>query len=316
MSTLRPLGATGLHVAPLILGGNVFGHGKMDRANSFALLDAYAEAAGPGAAIDTADFYVRYLPGHEGGESESMIGDWLAKRGKRDDVIIVTKVGGPMGEGMEGLGAAYLRQAIEHSLRRLRTDYVDLYFSHMDDAKAPQEETARAYEQLIKSGKVRAIGASNFTPERLVSALETAKQIGAPPYTAYQPHYNLLERDYETSFRDICLKQNLGVMAYFGLAQGYLSGKYRQAADLAKSRRGRGVQSYLDGNGFAMLAAMDEIAAQRGTNLAAIALAWLAAKPNVTPIASATSLDQLRDLAASITLTLTPDEMARLDSAA
>jgi aryl-alcohol dehydrogenase-like predicted oxidoreductase len=314
MAKLRTLGGTGLSIAPLVLGGNVFGVGAMDQAKSFAVLDAFI--ASGGTMIDTADYYSRYLPGMEGGESESMIGAWLADRGGRDRVQISTKGSLEMGPGMKGLSARYLVQAVDNSLRRLRTDYIDLYFSHFDDAEAPQEETAEAYDKLIKAGKLRAIGASNFTPERLVSAIEIAKSKRFAPYTAMQPEYNLLERGFETTLRDICIANNLGVIVFFGLAQGYLTGKYRYPEDMAKSRRGKGVKKYMEGKGPAVLAAMDEIAVARSTTLAAIALAWVKAKPGVTaPIASATSVAQLNEIMPALDLELSADEVARLDAA-
>jgi len=310
----RLLGGAGLSIAPLVLGGNVFGSNGMDRARSFAVLDAFV--AGGGTMIDTADYYAKYLPGGKGGESETMIGEWLAHRGRRDDVQIATKVGGPMAPGREGLGAAFLPLAVEESLRRLRTDYIDLYFAHFDDAGTPQEEVAEGFDRLVKAGKVRAVGASNFTPARLASALDGAGRRGLTPYTALQPLYNLLERDFERELQPLCLERGLGVVTFFALARGYLTGKYRSPGDLAKSRRGSGVTVYMEGRGPAVLAVMDAIAAERRVSLAAIALAWLMAKPGVTaPIASATSPDQLAELMQALELELSPGEMGRLDAA-
>lgn len=314
MIKLRSLGDTGLSIAPLVLGGNVFGIGGMDRARSFAVLDAFA--AGGGTMIDTADIYANYLPGGKGGESESMIGDWLAHRGRRDDVQIATKVGGPMGPDRRGLGAAYIPRAVEDSLRRLRTDYIDLYFAHFDDGDTPQDEVAEAFDRLVKAGKVRSVGASNFTPARLASALDIAGRKGLTRYTALQPLYNLLERGFEDGLQRLCIDRGLGVITFFSLARGYLTGKYRSSEDLSKSRRGSGVKAYMEGKGPAVLAVMDAIAADRGASLAAIALAWLMAKPGVTaPIASATSTDQLAELMQAIYLDLSPEEMSRLDAA-
>ena len=314
MSRHRPLGATGLSIAPLVLGGNVFGVNGMDRGRSFAVLDAFVAAGGT--MIDTADIYANYLPGGKGGESETMIGDWLAHRGRRDDVQIATKVGGPMAPERKGLGAAHMASAVEESLRRLRTDYIDLYFAHFDDADTPQEEVAQAFDRLVKAGKVRSVGASNFSAGRLRSALEIAGRKGITPYAALQPLYNLLERDFEKELQPLCLERNLGVITFFGLARGYLTGKYRAIDDLSKSRRGSGVKAYMEGRGPAVLAVMEAIAASRAVSLAAIALAWLMAKPGVTaPIASATSVDQLAELIVAMELALSPEEMRRLDAA-
>ena len=314
MVKLRSLGGTGLSIAPLVLGGNVFGINGMDRARSFAVLDAFA--AGGGTMIDTADIYANYLPGGKGGESESMIGDWLAHRGRREDVQIATKVGGPMGPDRKGLGAAYIPRAVEDSLRRLRTDYIDLYFSHFDDAETPQDEVADAFDRLVKAGKVRSVGASNFSPARLASALDIAGRKGLTGYTALQPLYNLLERGFEDGLQRLCIDRGLGVITFFSLARGYLTGKYRSSADLSKSRRGSGVKAYMEGKGPQLLAVMDAISAERGASLAAIALAWLMAKPGVTaPIASATSVAQLAELMDAMELDLAPGEMHRLDAA-
>ena len=314
MARLRSLGASGLSIAPLVLGGNVFGSNGMDRARSFAVLDAFV--AGGGTMIDTADIYANYLPGGKGGESETMIGDWLAHRGRRDDVQIATKVGGPMGPDRKGLGAANIASAVEDSLRRLRCDYIDLYFAHFDDADVPQDEVADAFDRLVRAGKVRSVGASNFKPARLASALEIAEHRGVARYTVLQPLYNLLERGFEGGLRRLCIDRDIGVLAFFGLAQGYLTGKYRSIDDLSKSRRGSGVKAYMEGKGPQLLAVMDAISAERGASLAAIALAWLMAKPGVTaPIASATSVAQLAELMDAMELDLAPEEMHRLDAA-
>jgi aryl-alcohol dehydrogenase-like predicted oxidoreductase len=314
MTTLRTLGGTGLSIAPLVLGGNVFGYGAMDRACSFAVLDAFV--AGGGTMIDTADMYVNYLPGGVGGESEGMIGEWLAHRGRRDDVQIATKVGGPMGRWPQGLKADHILGGVEDSLRRLRIDYIDLYFSHMDDEATPLEEVAEAFDTLVKAGKVRSLGASNIAPQRLASALDIAKAKGFTPYTALQPLYNLLERGIEAEMLPLCQARDIGVVTFFSLAQGYLTGKYRGEDDLGQSRRGGGVKRYMEGRGPAMLAVMDDISAQRGVSHAAIALAWVMAKPGIAaPIASATSVEQLTELMQAMALVLSAEEMARLDAA-
>ncbi|HEX7854054.1 MAG TPA: aldo/keto reductase [Sphingobium sp.] len=314
MVQLRPLGATGLSIAPLVLGGNVFGVNGMDRDRSFAVLDGFV--GGGGTMLDTADYYSAYLPDGKGGESETMIGEWLASRGGRDRIQIATKVGGPMGSGFGGLGKDYLPRAVDASLKRLQTDYIDLYFAHFDDDSVPQEEVVEAFDALVTAGKVRSLGASNFTPARFASALDIAAAAGLTPYTAFQPHYNLLERDLETELLPLCRERDIGVVAFFSLAQGYLTGKYRSEGDLSQSRRGGGVKKYMEGKGPGVLAVMDEIAQRRGISHAAIALAWVAAKPGVSaPIASATTKAQLDDLMPSLTLALSPDEMARLDAA-
>lgn len=300
--------------SPVVLGGNVFGSYDMDRPRSFAVLDAFV--AGGGTAIDTADIYANYLPGGKGGESETMIGDWLAQRGRRDEVQIATKGGGPMGPGFEGLGAAYIETALDASLRRLRTDYVDVYYAHVDDPATPQEEAVQALDRLVRSGKVRSLGASNFTPERFASAVDVARREGLASYSVFQANYNLMERDFEGELAAVCAQRGIGVLAYFGLAQGYLTGKYRSRADLDKGRRGAGVATYLDGKGPRVLAVMDRISADRGASLAAIALAWLRQKPGiVAPIASATDTRQVGEIVEAMTLTLNDEEMALLDAA-
>lgn len=320
MVTLRRLGRTDLRIAPLVLGGGVFGANGMDRARSFAVLDAFVAAGGT--MIDTADIYAAYLPGHAGGESESMIGEWLAHRGRRDDIQIVTKVGGPFGDTPGGLKADYIERSIDGSLRRLRTDYVNVYLAHVDDAATPQEETAEGFDRVVRSGKVRHIGASNLSPERLSAALAIADANGLARYAVFQPPYNLMERAFEQTYRDLCAAQDIGVITYFALAQGYLTGKYRVSDDLSKSVRGSDmsafggqVRSYLAGNGPAVLAAMDEIAANRGAPIASIALAWIMAKPGVAaPIASATRIEQLEQILPAMTLDLSGEEIARLDA--
>lgn len=307
----RRLGRSDLLVAPLCLGGNVFGW-TADDATSFALLDAFV-AAGFNF-IDTADVYSKWAPGHHGGESETVIGDWLRRRGKRDDIVIATKVGSEMGPGRKGLSKAYITRAVEESLRRLGTDYIDLYQSHRDDPETPIEETLEAYGGLIKAGKVRAIGASNFTPERLAAALAASERHGLPRYETLQPEYNLMVRDFERALAPLCARHALGVIPYFGLASGFLTGKYRSKADLKQSPRGEDVEAYLNDRGFKVLAALDEVAARQHATPAQVALAWLMTKVTA-PIASATNLKQLADLIASARLRLDPSDIARLETA-
>lgn len=314
MVQLRPLGDTGLSIAPLVLGGNVFGVNGMDRERSFAVLDAFV--AGGGTMIDSADMYSNYLPDGRGGDSEEMIGAWLAFRGRRDDIQIATKVGGPMGPGLGGLSKDYLPRAVDASLKRLGTDYIDLYFAHFDDETIPQEEVAEAFDALVRAGKVRSIGASNFTPARLGSALDIAAASGLTPYTVFQPQYNLLERDLERELLPLCMARGIGVVTFFSLAQGYLTGKYRSPDDLTRSRRGGGVAKYMEGKGPAVLAVMDRIATDHGVSHAAIALAWVMGKPGiVAPIASATTTAQLADLMPALGVRLSTEEMAHLDAA-
>jgi aryl-alcohol dehydrogenase-like predicted oxidoreductase len=307
----RRLGKSDLHVAPLCLGGNVFGW-TADEVVSFRLLDAFVEAGFN--FIDTADVYSKWAPGHHGGESETIIGDWLRRRGKRDDVIIATKVGSDMGRGRKGLSKAYIARAAEESLRRLGTDYIDLYQSHRDGPETPIEETLEAYGALIKAGKVRAIGASNFTPERLAASLEASARHGLPRYETLQPEYNLMVRDFERALAPLCARHELGVIPYYGLASGFLTGKYRSKADLRQSPRGEDVEAYLNERGFNVLAALDEVAARNRASPAQAALAWLMTKVTA-PIASATSLEQLGDLMAAARLKLDPSDVAKLETA-
>ena len=304
---LRPLGRSGLHVAPLAFGGNVFGW-TADEATSFALLDAFVD--GGFNLVDTADVYSHWVPGHVGGESESIIGRWLKSSGKRDRIVLATKVGKPMGPGQSGLSRAYIRSAVEASLRRLQTDRIDLYQSHDDDAATPLEETMSAFAELIREGKVRAIGASNFSAPRLAEALATSARLGLPRYECLQPHYNLVERAvYEDALEPLCRAEGLGVINFFGLARGFLTGKYRSEADLGKSPRGGGVKGYLNARGLRILAALDAVAEAHHATPAQVALAWTIARPGLTaPIASATSVAQWTELAAAARL--------RLDAAA
>ena len=307
----RRLGRSDLTVAPLCLGGNVFGW-TADEEMSFRLLDGFVDAGFN--FIDTADVYSKWAPGHHGGESETIIGDWLKRRGKRDDVVIATKVGSEMGPRKKGLGKAYIARAAEESLRRLGTDYIDLYQSHRDDPDTPIEETLEAYGALIKAGKVRAIGASNFAPGRLAASLEASARHGLPRYETLQPEYNLMVRDFEQELAPLCARHGVGVIPYYGLASGFLTGKYRSKADLKQSQRGEDVAAYLNARGFAVLDALDAVAGRRGATPAQVALAWLMTKV-AAPIASATSLKQLGDLVASARLKLDASDLARLETA-
>ena len=308
----RALGRSGITVPTVVLGANVFGW-TADAQTSMRLLDRALEAGL--VAIDTADIYSRWAPGHSGGESEAVIGDWLARSGARRRVVLMTKVGGPM-DGTEGLAPARIVSCVEGSLRRLRTDVIDLYQSHFDDPAVPVADVLGAYARLIEHGKVRAIGASNLTAARLSEALEASAAQGLPRYEALQPHYNLMERAFEAELGPLCRREQVGVIPYFGLAAGFLTGKYRSRADLAGRARAGNVERYLDARGDRVLAALDAVAAAHSTSPTEVALAWLAAKPGVTaPIASATSLDQLEHLIAAASLRLDGEEVERLDRA-
>ena len=312
----RALGKAGFSVAPLCLGGNVFGW-TADEAQSFKILDAFV--AGGGNFIDTADVYSRWVPGHQGGESETIIGKWLKARGGRDKVVIATKTGAEMTPTDKGLARARVEKQIEASLKRLNTDYVDLYYSHRDDAETPMEEVLETYDRLIKAGKVRAIGASNFTAERLGEALATADAKGLPRYTVLQPLYNLYDRkDFEGALQDLCVKEGVAVAPYYTLASGFLTGKYRSEADLSQSARGGKIgTNYLNPQGLKLLDAMEAVAKRLGVKPSQVAVAWLAARPAVVaPIASATKVEQLEELLAAVQLKLDADAMAALDAAA
>ena len=311
---LRELGGSGLRVPPLCLGGNVFGW-TADRERSFDLLDR-ALAAGL-SFIDTAEMYSVWVPGHRGGESEAIIGEWLASRGCRDGVTIATKAGADMGDSRKGLKPARIREAVEDSLRRLRTDRIDLYQAHYDDPETPLPDVLGTFAELIAAGKVRAIGASNHTAARLAEALRVSAEQGLPRYETMQPHYNLYDRAvYEEELEPLCVEQGLGVISYFGLAKGFLSGKYRSAADLGQSPRGGGVAEYLNERGMRILKALDEVAATAGATPAQVALAWLIARPSITaPIASATTPAQLADLVAAASLRLDDEAIERLTEA-
>ncbi|MGE0610180.1 MAG: aldo/keto reductase [Pirellulales bacterium] len=313
MTTQRNLGDSGLTTPPLILGGNVFGW-TIDRATSFAVLDAFI--AGGGRMIDTADVYSVWVPGNVGGESETIIGEWLSHRGRRDDVLVATKVGmKPDGPG--ALSAERIVAGVEASLKRLRTDHIDLYYSHRDDAETPLENTLAAFDQLARSGKVRAIGASNYEAARLERALEISAEQKLARYAVLQPHYNLVARElFEGPLQDLCVAKGIAVVPYFALASGFLTGKYRTPADLAGKARGAAAGKYLDDFGLGTLAAVDTVAKEARATPAQVALAWLAAQPSiVAPIASATSVAQVQDLLATMRLNLTAEQLALLNAA-
>ena len=307
----RQLGTTDLHVYPITFGGNVFGW-TIDEKQSFEILDAFTGAGFN--FIDTADVYSRWKPGNEGGESEAIIGNWLKKNNNREKVVIATKVGSDMGNGKKGLAKKYILQAAEDSLKRLKTDYIDLYQTHFDDESTPIEETLEAYQQLIKEGKVRHIGASNLSPERLKASLEIAAENSLPLYQTFQPEYNLYEREkFENGLEPLCLGNNLGVLNYYSLASGFLTGKYRSKDDLSQSARGGGVEKYLDNRGFKILAALDEVSKTLNTTPATAALAWLIHRPSVTaPIVSATSIKQLDSIIKAPDLAITAHEIELL----
>jgi aryl-alcohol dehydrogenase-like predicted oxidoreductase len=310
----RKLGDSGLETFPLALGGNVFGW-TADEQTSFALLDAFV--ASGFSLIDTADVYSVWVPGHVGGESEMVIGKWLKRSGKRQNVLIATKVGMEMSPEKKGLSRAHILESVEASLKRLQTDYIDLYQSHIDDEKTAFDETLETYSRLIDQGKVRAIGASNYNAERLADALLTSEQHRYPSYQTLQPLYNLYDRaDYEANLEPVCLEKGLGVISYFSLASGFLTGKYRSEADLSKSPRGRRAKQYLNDRGARILRALDETANRLESTPARVALAWLIARPSITaPIASATNLEQLDDLVEATRLDLDDAAIGLLNKA-
>ena len=312
MTESRRLGASPIHTPKLCLGGNVFGW-TADKAASFAVLDAFVDAGGT--LVDTADVYSAWAPGHAGGESETMIGEWLKSSGKR--VGVATKVGMLPGEGGEKLAPARIAAACDASLKRLGIDQIALYYAHQDDEDTPQEAYMEAFAKLVAAGKVAVLGASNFSARRLKSANDVARAGGMPHFQALQPEYNLVSRQkFEGELQDFCVEYNIGVLPYYGLASGFLTGKYRTPDDLKQSVRGGRMADLLEGRGKAVLAAMDQVAAETGATLAQIALAWLAAQPGVTaPIASATSVQQLEDLLPAMDLTLTAEQLERLDAA-
>jgi len=310
----RKIGNSGLETAPIIFGGNVLGW-TVDQTAAFRILDAFLEAGFN--AIDTADTYSRWIPGNKGGESETIIGNWLKQGGRRDRVLILTKVGHEMGPDKKGLSRRYIKAEVEDSLKRLQIETIDLYQSHRDDHDTPMLETLEAYAELIREGKVRAIGASNFTAARLKEALDVSAKHGLPRYECLQPKFNLYERDdFEGPLEQLCRKENIGVIPYYPLASGFLTGKYRSPADFNKSPRGSRMSAFLNPKGKKILAALDDVAEAHRVNPAAVALAWLIARSSITaPIASATKLEQLKDFAAATALKLTKDEIAKLDAA-
>ena len=312
MFSLRPIGHSGLQTPPLVLGGNVFGW-TIDRATSFKVLDAFM--AGGGRMIDTADVYSAWVPGHTGGESETIVGAWLRRRGRREDVLIATKVGMLPIDGDKGLSPDHIAKAVEGSLQRLGVDQIDLYYAHRDDEGQRQEAVADAFDRLVQQGKVRVLGASNFDRARLASGLRA--QAGKARYACLQNQYNLLERaGFEDGLREFCLENDVPLLPYYGLASGYLTGKYREEADLQGKARGGAAAKYMFGNGPKVLAAMDAVAEETSARLSQIALAWLAAQPGVAaPIASATSVQQVEEITGSIGLSLSADHLKLLDEA-
>ena len=309
----RRLGNSGIEVRPLMFGGNVFGW-TLDEAASFQILDAFVDAGFD--FIDTADVYSRFAPGNQGGESETILGKWFKQRGNRRQIVLATKVGHEMGPEKKGLSRNYILQACEDSLRRLQTDYIDLYQSHRDDEETPQEETLEAFAALVSQGKVRVIGASNFSAERLQKALEVSKKHNYPRYESLQPLYNLYDRaEYEEKLEPVCLKHHVGVIPYFSLASGFLTGKYRSEADV-KGARARIVGKYVNERGLRILKAIEEVANEKNVKPATIALAWLIARPSITaPIASATTLEQLQDLLRAVELDLDQADIDKLNTA-
>lgn len=310
----RELGTSGIRVTPFCFGGNVFGWTAGER-TSFDLLDAFVDSGLD--FIDTADVYSGWVPGNKGGESETIIGKWLKKSGKRDKVIIATKVGKPMGPDKKGLSKKYITQAIADSLKRLQTDYIDLYQSHEDDKNIPLTETMQAFTDLIKQGKVRAIGASNYSSARFKETLDISKANGLQAYQTLQPEYNLYDRQgYEQDFESLCGENNIGVITYYSLASGFLTGKYRSQNDLSKSQRGGGVKKYLNDRGFRILDALDKVAKEYNTTPASVAIAWVSARPGITaPIASASNVKQLHETIAAVNLKLSSDTINLLTDA-
>lgn len=308
------LGKSGLEVSPLCFGGNVFGW-TVDEPTSFKLLDAFVDAGFN--FIDTADAYSRWVPGNQGGESETILGKWFKQSGKRDKVVLASKVGNEMGPGMKGLAKSYILSEVEESLKRLQTDYIDLYQSHLDDTSVPLDETLETYSQLVKQGKVRVIGASNYGGKRLAEALQVSAQHAYPRYQSLQNLYNLYDRaDFESTVEPVCLEQGVGVIPWYSLACGFLTGKYRSEDDLSKSPRGKTVKRYLTERGFRILDALDQVSKQHNSTPARVAIAWLIARPSITaPISSATSMDQLQELIAATTLELNASSIELLNRA-
>jgi aryl-alcohol dehydrogenase-like predicted oxidoreductase len=311
---MRTLGALGIPVSPIMLGGNVFGW-TIDQAQSFAVLDRFVERGFN--FIDTADMYSSWVPGNKGGESETILGNWFKRTGKRESIVLATKLGNPMGEAKKGLSAQYMKEAVEASLRRLQTDYIDLYQAHVDDTEAPLEETMRAFNDLVQEGKVRTIGASNYKGRRLRAAEEVARNAGWQRYETLQPNYNLHTRqEYEQDLAPVVAEFNISVIPYFSLASGFLTGKYKSAADAEGAKRSGMVGKFFDDRGMKILAALDSVSRQTGAKQASIALAWLLSRPNIlAPIASATSVEQLEDLFAAADLTLSPEQLSELSMA-
>jgi aryl-alcohol dehydrogenase-like predicted oxidoreductase len=310
----RKLGRSGLEISPLVFGGNVFGW-TVDEQSSFRLLDAFLDAGFN--CIDTADVYSRWKPGNSGGESETIIGNWLKARGNRARLIIATKCGIEMAPDKKGLSRAYIKRALEDSLRRLQTDYIDLYQSHRDDPATPVEETTAAHAELVGEGKVRVVGASNFSAERLKASLQASAKAGINRYETLQPNYNLCDRsDFEGDLQNLCVAEDIGVIPYYSLASGFLTGKYRSEADLGQRPRAAGVRKHLNARGLSILKALDEVAARYSATPAQVALAWLLAQPAIAaPIASATSTDQLAEILKSTRLKLDKDALASLAKA-
>jgi aryl-alcohol dehydrogenase-like predicted oxidoreductase len=310
----RQLGQSSLHVYPITFGGNVFGW-TADEKTSFSLLDGFVGAGFN--FIDTADVYSRWHPGNTGGESEVIIGNWLKARGGREKIVLATKLGIEMAPGKKGLSRKYMMQAVEDSLRRLQTDYIDLYQSHRDDPETPIEETLSAYADLIKQGKVREIGASNFSAERMAESLKISTEKGLPRYQSLQPQYSLVERtEFEGPLEELCLREKIGVIGYYSLASGFLTGKYRSKADMEGRLRGARVEKYLNDYGFGVVAALDDVAKRYNVKPGQVAIAWLIARPSVTaPIASATNLDQLKELMGAAEVTLDAAAIQQIDAA-
>lgn len=310
----RELGKSGLKVSPLCFGGNVFGW-TADERTSFQLLDAMVDSGVN--FVDTADSYSTWVAGHRGGESEAVIGRWFAARKNRERIVLATKVGSDLGGGKKGLAKQYLLRAVEDSLRRLQTDFIDLYQTHRPDPGTPEEETLSAYSQLVEQGKVRAIGTSNYSAAQLTAALDISREHRWPRYESLQPNYNLYDRaEYEHELESLCVQEGIGVIPYFSLAAGFLTGKYRSEADLAQRARGQFVKKYLNERGLAILAALDEVAKESNATPAQVAIAWLMARPSITaPIVSATSVEQWKEIARAGELRLEASAVERLNAA-
>jgi len=310
----RELGESGIYVNPIAFGGNVFGW-TINENQSFEILDAFLDAGFD--FVDTADSYSWWVEGNNGTESETIIGNWIAERKNRDKIILSTKVGSQTKERPVNSSKKFILESVENSLRRLKTDYIDLYQTHFDDGTTPVEETLSAYQQLIKDGKVRAIGTSNMSPERIRQSLKASEKEGLPKYETLQPLYNLMEREaYENELQSIATENNMGVLNYYSLASGFLTGKYRSKADLTKSPRGGGLDKYLDNRGFGVLKALDEVSEKHNSTPATVSLAWLLARPTITaPIVSATSLNQLQSIIDAPKLNLDGNDMERLNKA-